>query len=124
MDLKYRSEQHKNSKTLIYNNIDYLIDRTFRNINRSFVLSFKNADNDPTRNSFDKYYMPSVEMKEYNALIDSKLFFDQPGKNKQEAYGKLIEISRNDDFTTGNLLSYLYHQSGMDVSRQTNKSIT
>ena len=123
MDLKYRSEQHKNSKILIYNNIDYLIDRTVRNINRSFVLSFKNADNDPTRNSFDKYYMPSVEMKEYNALIDSKLFFDQPGKNKQEAYGKLIEISRNDDFTTGNLLSYLYHQSGMDVSRQTNKSI-
>ena len=123
MDLKYRSEQHKNNKTIIYNNIDYLIDRTFRTINRSFVISFKNADNDPTRNSFDKYYMPSVEMKKYNALIDSKPFFDQPGKNKQEVYGKLFEISRNDDFKTGNLLSYLYHQSGIDVSRPTNTSI-
>ena len=40
------------------NNIDYLIDPTFRNINRLFILSFKNGNNDPTRDSFDKYYMP------------------------------------------------------------------
>ena len=45
---------------------------------RLFVLLFKNSDNDPTRSSFDKYYMP-VEMKD---------FFDQPekktNKNKKE----------------------------------------
>ena len=44
-------------------NLDYLIDPAFRNINRFFVLSFKNGNNDPTRNSFDKYYMPLVEKK-------------------------------------------------------------
>ena len=38
--------------------------------NRLFVLLFKNSDNDPTRSSFDEYYMP-VEMKD---------FFDQPEK--------------------------------------------
>ena len=40
------------------NNLNYLIDPTFSNINRFFVLSFKNANDDLTRNSFDKYYMP------------------------------------------------------------------
>ena len=54
---KCRSEVTTQPKS---NNLDYLIDPTFRNINRSFVLSFKNGDNDLTRNSFDKYYMPLV----------------------------------------------------------------
>ena len=42
------------------NNLDYLIDPIFRNINRLFVLSFKNGNDDPTRNSFDVYYMSLV----------------------------------------------------------------
>ena len=56
------------------NNLDYLIDPTFRNINRLFVLSFKNGDNDPTRDSCNKYYMPLVEIKDFNALVDNKPF--------------------------------------------------
>ena len=70
------------------NNSDYLIDLTFRNINRLLVLSFKNGDADPTRNYFDEYYMPLVEIKDFNELIDNRPFFDQPIKNKQEAYEK------------------------------------
>ena len=81
----------------------------------------------PTRNSFDEYYMPLVEIKDFNALINNKPFFDQPVKNKQEAYEKLNEMSRN-DYTTENLLDYLYYQKyykliGIDLSRQTNMSI-
>ena len=38
--------------------------------------------------------MPLAEIQDFNALID-KLFFDQPVKNKQEAYDKLVEMSRN-----------------------------
>ena len=53
-----------------------MIDPTFRNINTLFVLLFKNGDNDPTRNYFDKYYMPLIESKYFNALIDNKPFFD------------------------------------------------
>ena len=37
-----------------------MIDPTFRNINRLFVLSFKNSDDDRAKNYFDKYYMPLV----------------------------------------------------------------
>ena len=91
------------------NNLDYLIDTKFRNICRLFVLSFKNGNNDPARYSFDKYDMLLVEIKDFNALINNKPFFGQLVKNKQEAYEKLIEMSRNDDHTTGNLLDYLYH---------------
>ena len=90
--------------------MDYLIDPTFQNINRLFVLSFKNGDDDPNRNSFDEYYISSVKIKVFNALSNNKPLFDQPVKNKHEAYEKLIEMSRNDDYTTGNLLDYLYHQ--------------
>ena len=51
---KHRSEIATQAKN---NNLDYLIVPTFRNINRLFVLSFKNGNNDPARDSFDKYYM-------------------------------------------------------------------
>ena len=74
------------------------------------VLSFKNGDDDPTRFSFDKFYMPLVEIKDFNALIDKKPFFDQPIKTKQEAYEKLIEMSIKNNYTIANLLDYLYHQ--------------
>ena len=93
------------------------------------ILSFENGNNDPTRDSFDKYYMPLVEIKDFNALIDNKPFFDQPINNKQEAYQKLIEMPRNDDYTTGNVLEYLHHQKyykliGIDLSRQADTHIS
>ena len=44
--------------------------------------------------------MTLTEIKEINAFIGSEPFFDQPVKNKQDAYEKLIEISINDDYTT------------------------
>ena len=49
-------------------------------------------------------------------------------KNKQETYEKLVVMSGNDDYTTGNLLDCLYHQKyykfiGINLSRQTNMSI-
>ena len=40
----------------------------------------------------DDYYMLLVEIKDFNALIDNKSLVDQPVKNKQEEYEKLIEM--------------------------------
>ena len=76
---KYRSGIKAELKS---NSLDCMIDPTFRNINRLFVFSFKNGDDDPTRNSFDEYYMPLAEIKDFNALIDNKTFFDQPVKKR------------------------------------------
>ena len=72
--------------------------------------------------------MPLVEINDFNVLIDNKSFFDQPVKNKQKVYENLIEMSRNDDYITGNLLDYLHHQKynkliGIDLSRQRNTNI-
>ena len=105
-----------------------MIDPTFSNINKLFVLSFRNGDSDPTRLSFNSYYMALVERNNFNALIDNEPFFDQPVKNKQEVYEKLIRMSRNYDNTTGNLLNYFNHQKyykhiGIDLSRQPNITI-
>ena len=86
------------------NNLNYLIDPIFTNVNRLFVLSFKNEDD---RTSFSKYYKPEVKIKYFNVLIDGKPFFELPVKNK-EAYEQIIEMSRNNDYKTGNLLDYEY----------------
>ena len=82
-----------------------------RKLNRLFVLSFKNDNDDPTRNYFDEYYMSLVEIKDFNASVDHKLFLSHPVKKKQEEYEKLIEMSRNDDYTTGKILVFSYHQN-------------
>ena len=54
------------------------------------------------------FYTPSVEIKHFSVLIDGKIFFDVPIKNKEETYKKVIEMSKNNDYTTGNLLNYDY----------------
>ena len=57
------------------NNWNYLIDPTFINVNRLFVLSFAiNAEGD-NRDSFSHYYVPNAEIKDFNVLIDGKSFF-------------------------------------------------
>ena len=54
-----------------------MIGPTFSNMNGLIVASFINGVIDPMRNSFDKYYIPLVEMKEFKVLIENKHFFDQ-----------------------------------------------
>ena len=66
---KYRSEI---TTQLRNNNLEYMIDRTSKNINKLFVLSFKNGGIDAARDSFDKYWMPLAEVKDFNVLIDKK----------------------------------------------------
>ena len=47
-------------------------------------------------------------MKDFNVLIDGRSFFDLPIKNEEEAYEKIIEMSQNNNYTTGNLLDFAY----------------
>ena len=84
----------------VNNNLNILIDPTFININRLFVLACQNADD---RQSFPQFYLPNVMVKDYNVIIDKLAFFDLPIKTEEEAYEKIIDISRNNEYTTGNL---------------------
>ena len=99
---KYRSEISNQTKN---NSLNYLIDPTFTNVNRLFVVSFEN-END--RISFSKCWVLKVEIKDFSVLIDEKPFFEISIKNKEEAYEQIIEMRKNNDYTTGNLLDYEY----------------
>ena len=75
------------------------------------------------RDSFSYYYVPNTWMKDFNVLIDGKSFFDLPVEN-EEAYEKIIEMSNNNDHTTGNLLDFGYFKENykliaIDLSKQT-----
>ena len=99
---KYRSQMTNHTKT---NDLNYLTDPIFSKVNRLFVLSFENEDD---RTSYSKYYTQKVEIEAFIVLIDGKSSFDVPIKNKEEGCKKIIELIRNSDYTTGNLLDYEY----------------
>ena len=118
---KYRSQSNNN-------NLNYLIDPTFTKVNRLFVLSFERIEENNVkkdhRDSFSRYYVPNVKIKDFNVLIDGKSFFDLPVKNEEEAYKKIIDMSKNNDYATGNLLDFAYFKKhyrliAIDLSKQT-----
>ena len=114
---KYRSQM---TTEAINNNLNILIDPTFTNVNRLFVLAYQNADD---RQSFSQFYLPKVLVKDFNVFIDKLVFFDLPIKTEEEAYEKIINISRNNEYTTGNLLDYDYFKKcykliAIDLSKQ------
>ena len=58
--------------------LDSLIDQIFQRVNRLLVLSF---ENEKDRKVHTGYYLPKVEIKDYNVKIDGKSFFDQQVKS-------------------------------------------
>ena len=116
---KYRSQMTTEAAN---NNLNILVDPTFTNVNRLFVLAYKNADNND-RQSFSQFYLPNDVVKDYNVIIYKLAFFDLPIKTEEEAYEKIIDISRNNEYTTGNLLDYDYFKKhykliAIDLSKQ------
>ena len=114
---KYRSQM---TTEAVNNNLNILIDPTFTNVNRLFVLAYQTADD---RQSFSQFYLPNVMVKDYNVIIDKLTFFDLPIKTEEEAYERIIDISRNNEYTTGNLLDYDYFKKhfkliAIDLSKQ------
>ena len=118
---KYRSQMTIQPQN---NNLNYLIDPTFINVNILFVLPFPRNNNTDIRYSYLNYYAPKVEINDFNFLIDGKNFFGLPVKNEEEAYEKIIEMSNNNDYTTGNLFDFGYFKKNyklivIDLSKQT-----
>ena len=103
---KYRSQVNIQNNN---NNLNYLIDPTFTNINRLFVLSFERIDENnikkDCKDSFSHYYVPIVQIKDFNVLIDGKSFFDLPIK-----YEKITDLSNNNDYMTGNSLDFAHYK--------------
>ena len=108
--------------------MNYLIDSTFTNVNRLFILTFQRiaGENNTTKDTdfFSDYYLHNVEIKDFNVLINEKSFFDLPVETEEESYEKIIEMSNNNYYATGNLLDFGYFKENyklivIDLSKQT-----
>ena len=103
-------------------NLNYLVEPSFQGVNILFVLAF---ENDTQRTSHSGYYLPNVEMKNYNVMINGENFFDQPIQSNKVTCENIrkIAIGQGDDYTTGCLLDYLYFKDNykmiaVDLSKQ------
>ena len=93
-----------------------------------FVLAFDNTDNGAKkveRNSHTKYFLPRVNITNYNVLIDGRNFYDQPINDLVKQYDEIRKTAtgQGDDYTTGCLLDYQYFKDhyqliAVDFSKQ------
>ena len=102
-------DKHESSiKTLAQTRyLNYLINPSLQGVNGLFVLSFENEDD---RKSHSTYYLPKVEIKNYNVVIDGRNLFHQPISSMSRTYQNIRKIAtgKGDDYTTGCLLNYPY----------------
>ena len=80
-------------------------------------MSFARTNVADNRDSFSDYYVTNVEVKDFNVLIGGKNFFDLQVKNEEEAYETVMDMSNNNDYTTGNLLDFGYFKERLQINR-------
>ena len=103
-------------------NLYHLVEPSFQGVNRLFVFAF---EKDTQKTSLSGYYLPNVELKDYNIMINGENFFDQPMKNNKVTYENIRKIAtgQGDGYTTGCLLDYPYFKRSykmiaVDLSKQ------
>ena len=100
-----------------------MVEPSFQGVNnRLFVLAF---ENDTQKTSAKDYYLPDVEIKDYNIMINGEHFFDKPVKDNKVTYENITKVAtgKGDDYTTGCLLDYPYFKDSykmiaIDLSKQ------
>ena len=123
----YQTKIH--TKDLDNNNpIRFLLDASFQGVRRLFVLPLNNTDGDNKkvkRDSDTKYFLPRVNMTNYNVLTDGRNFYDQPINDliKQCDEIRKTATGQGDDYTTECLLDYQYFKDhynliAIDLSKQ------
>ena len=99
-----------------------LLDTAIPGVNRLFVMGFNNnvvkpngnpiadENNRAKRDGHRKYFLPRVDIKDYNVLIDGRNFYDQDISDDFKKYEELRKVmtGRGEDYTTGSLLDYKY----------------
>ena len=124
---EYQTKIH--TKDLDNNNpIRFLLDASFQGVRRLFVLPLNNTDGDNKkvkRDSDTKYFLPRVNITNYNVLTDGRNFYDQPINDliKQCDEIRKTATGQGDDYTTESLLDYQYFKDhynliAIDLSKQ------
>ena len=101
------------------------LDPSFQGVNRLFAVAYNSVDGQPSRNGPRKYYLPRIDLNEYNVIIDGRNFYDNPIENNIEKYRELkkVMIGKGQDYTTGSLLDFNYFDKhyklvAVDLSKQ------
>ena len=102
------------------------LDPSFQGVNRLFVMAYSRADNNqPTKDGQRKYYLPRIDFKKYNVVIDGRNFYHNPIESDIEKYIELKKamIGKGEDYTTGSLLDFDYFLEhyklvAVDLSKQ------
>ena len=97
-----------------------LLDASFEGVNRLFVLAFNVTAGDAglvNKEGYRKYYLPRVDIKKYNVLIDGRNFYDQAINSKIRKYDEVrkVALGNGDDYTTGCLLDYAYFKKNYQI---------
>ena len=122
------------TKNLDNNNVtSFPLDASFQGVSKLYVLAFNdatlaNGDDDANRvkrDSHRKYFLPRVDITNYNVLIDGRNFYGQSINNQIKKYDEIRNIStgKRDVCTTGCLLDYQYFKNhyqliAVDLSKQ------
>ena len=127
----YWNEYKSKIETKILDNDNttrFSLDASFQGVNRLFALAFGNTNNGDSkveRDSHRKYFLPRVDITNYNVLIDGRNFYDQPITDQIKKYDEIRKIAtgKGDDYTTGCLLDYQYFKDhyqliAVDLSKQ------
>ena len=103
-------QQNQSFQRSIYWNEYISLDPSFQGVNRLFLMAHSRAANQPGRNSQQKYYLPRIDLKKYNVIIDGRNFYDNPIESDIEKYRELkkVMVGKGDDYTTGSLLDSDY----------------
>ena len=101
------------------------LDPSFQGVNRLFVMAYNRANGQPTRNGQQKYYLPRIDLENYNVIIDGRNFYDNPIESDIEKYRELknVMIGKGEDYTTGPLFDSNYFNKHyklvtVDLSKQ------
>ena len=103
------------------------LDASFQGVNRLFALAFinTNGDNKVEGDGHRKYFLPRVDITNYDVLIDGRNFHNQSINDEIKKYDEIRKIAtgKGDDYTTGCLLDYqyfkdLYQLIADDLSKQ------
>ena len=101
------------------------LDPSFQDVNRLFVMAYNRANDQPTKNCQQKYYLPRIDLKKYNVIIDGRNFYDNPIESDIEKYTELkkVMIGTGENYTTGSLLDFNYFDKhyklvAVDLSKQ------
>ena len=97
-------------------NLNHLVQPSFEGVNRLFALAF---ENDAQKTVHSGYYLPNVEIKNYNVMINEENLFDQPIKDNKVTYQNFRKVAtgKGDDYATGCLLDYAYFKIQNDCIR-------